>query len=84
MGNGYGMGVVSMWISWTLLIIRAVVLVALLVRTLGGQTTPGRPEQARPSAGSRAEQILEERYAAGDLTSEECQEQLRTLCDDDR
>ena len=84
MGNGYGMGGVWMWIFWPLLIIGVVVLVALLVRILGGGTARGESGQAPSREGSRAEQILKERYAAGDLTTEEYQEQLRTLRDGDR
>lgn len=69
-----------MWIFWPLFIIAIIALVILLVRNLGGASPRGSGFGQPPSdEGSRAEHILKERYAAGDLTNEEYQERLRTL-----
>jgi putative membrane protein len=81
MGNGFGMGGGWMWLFWPLLIIGVVLLVTLLVRALGGGASGAGSRQSSPSSTgpSRAQHILEERYAAGELTTEEYQERLRTL-----
>lgn len=81
MGNGWSMGTGWMWLFWPLLIGGVVLLVIVLTRAVGGGVTgPERLTSPRRSTGgSRAEQILEERYAAGELTTEEYQERLRTL-----
>lgn len=72
MGNGFGMG--WGWL-WGLLLIGGVVLVVIVgVRTLGGGVsradTPGR---------GRAREVLDERYARGELTTEEYRERLQAL-----
>ncbi|UNK44237.1 SHOCT domain-containing protein [Arthrobacter sulfonylureivorans] len=69
-----GMG--WMWIFWILLIVGLVLLIILLVRLVGGGVS-GRGTRA--TGGSRAREILAERYARGDLTAEEYREGLRTL-----
>ena len=81
MGNGWGMG--WMWLVWPLIILGIVLVVVLLVR---GSTTgaPGRGGETAPpptsaSGRSRAQEILDERYARGELTDEEYQEHLRHL-----
>jgi putative membrane protein len=81
MGNGFGMGGGWMWLFGPLLIIAVALSVTLLVRALGGGISgAGSGQSSPPSKGpSRAEHILEERYAAGELTTEEYQERLRTL-----
>lgn len=80
MGNGWGMG--WMWLFWPLIILVIVLLVVLLVRGTtprtpgpGGEAAPSRPEGGR----SRAQEILDERYARGELTDEEYEERLRHL-----
>ena len=80
MGNGWGMG--WMWFIWPLVIL-GIVLVAFLLRgTTSG--TPGHGGEAAPrreadGGRSHAQDILDERYARGELTDEEYQELLRHL-----
>ena len=81
MGNGWGMG--WMWFIWPLIILGIVLLAVFLVR---GTTTktPGHGGEAAPppdgaTGRSRAQEILDERYARGELTDEEYQELLRHL-----
>jgi len=80
MGNGWGMG--WMWLIWPLIVLGIVLLIVLLVRGTttrppgpGGETAPRRGEGGR----SGAQEILDERYARGELTDEEYQERLRHL-----
>ena len=79
MGTGMGMG--WMWIFWLLLIVGIVLLVALAVRALGGgirrDGAPGG-DDGRPSR-SHARELLDERYARGELTTEEYRERLTAL-----
>jgi putative membrane protein len=81
MGNDYGMGGGWMLVLWPLFIIAIVALVTLLVRNLAGGTAREGSGQPSSDEGNRAEHILKERYAAGDLTTEEYEERLRTLRD---
>ncbi|WP_019482559.1 SHOCT domain-containing protein [Arthrobacter sp. TB 23] len=84
-GMGWG------WIFWSLLIIGVLVLVFVLVRSLTGPagaergSTQGgdytRPTGAGPGG---AREILEERYARGEISTEEYRERLRTLEEGDR
>jgi putative membrane protein len=90
MGNGYGMG--GMWV-WTLL--GALLLAGLLVlgflalraavgRTDNSTARPGRVSGGEPPRRrGRARQILDERYARGDITTEEYRERLPPLQDED-
>lgn len=81
MGNGWGMGL--MWLFWPLIILGIVLLVMFLVRGTTTRTPGHDGEAAPPPDGergrSRAEEILDERYARGDITDEEYQERLRHL-----
>lgn len=68
-----GMGVA---VLFGLLVLAAVVLlVVLLVRLL----SQGRWDGASGTSGSTARAVLDERYARGELSSEEYQERLRLL-----
>lgn len=62
-----------------LLVLGVVLLVVTAVRVLVGgfETGSGRPGRASGTGGAR--QILEERYAAGELSAEEYQHRLRVL-----
>jgi len=83
-GNGFGM--VEMWAFWLfglLLLTGLVLLGALAVRALGGGITRNADSQARagdrPHGRSSAREILDERYARGELSTEEYRERLHTL-----
>jgi putative membrane protein len=83
MDSGFGMG--WMWIFWLLLVVGVVLLVVVAVRALGGGVT--RPAADRWDAGarserSRARELLDERYARGDITTEEYRERLSALGED--
>lgn len=85
-GMGAGMG--WMWLFWILLIVGTVVLVVVLVKAFtGGSTDGSRQGGSAPATGAlprRSRQILEERYARGEISTEEYNERLRTLEDGDR
>ena len=88
MGNGFGMG--GMWAFWLfglLLLIGVVLLVVLAVRAAGGGITRNTdvqsPTSDRRQSHSRAREILDERYARGELTTEEYRERLHTLGQDE-
>jgi putative membrane protein len=85
MGYGYGMGG-WMWLWGAGLIILVLLLVgglvwAMVAATANRPTPAGdRPvDGARPAPASTARQILEERYARGELDTEEYRERLQTL-----
>jgi putative membrane protein len=74
------------WFWGSLLLIGIALLVVLAVRVIGGGTRggngPGRPEGHLdpPAVGrSRAHQILDERFANGELTADQYREQLKVL-----
>lgn len=79
MRDGWGMG--WMWLAWPLVILGAILVVVILARLIsrsgnGGEAaTPGEADRGQ----SRAKDILDERYARGELTDEEYQQRLRNL-----
>lgn len=81
MGNGSGMG--GMWGFWMLGLLALTVVVLLVVlaeRTRGGGTSRGKPDtRDRSPARSRAQETLDERFARGELSTEEYRERLLTL-----
>lgn len=79
MGCGWGMG----WV-WGLgpLLLVGLVLVALLLLRGGGSAGKGRDHDPPPGTAhrrTRAQEMLDERYAGGGLTDEEYREHLRVL-----
>jgi putative membrane protein len=83
MDSGVGMG--WMWLFWLLLVLGLVLLVVVAVRAAsGGVTRPGteRRGAAAPPGRSRAREVLDERYARGEITTEEYRERLSALGDD--
>ena len=78
-GDGWGMG--WWWLFGLLLFIGIVLLIVLVVRLLGGGISRGGgPGAGGAIAGpSRARQILDERYAKGELTAEQYREQVQVL-----
>jgi putative membrane protein len=80
MGYGYGMG--GMWLWWLfglLLVVGLVLLAVLVVRSLAGGTGSGAPSAPGPLPPSQAREILDERYARGEVSTEEYHERLRSL-----
>ena len=79
MGSGSGMG--WMWVIGLLLIVGLVLLVVAVVRAVGGgvhrEVSPTRAND-RPGR-SRARELLDQRYARGELTTEEYQERVTAL-----
>lgn len=82
---GYGNGMWWMWVWVPLLLIGIALLVLLAVRMFGGGVHgygPGGPNNAGgppPMGRSRARQILDERFAKGELTADQYREHLRVL-----
>lgn len=72
--NGMGWGMGWGWLFLVLVIVGVVVLVVALVRGFDGG---GR--QRTEAGRDRARQILDERYARGEIDSTEYQERLREL-----
>ena len=83
MMNGGGMGGMGlMWIFGLLTLVGVIVLVVVLVKaSTGRSSTTGGPDHSRgASTGTgRWREILEERYARGELSTEEYRERLGTL-----
>ncbi len=83
-GYGYGMG--WMWLWGLLALIGVLVLIFVIVRaTTGGirrnDTSRTSPSDVGVVVKSTPRQILDERYAKGELTTEEYRERLTELGD---
>lgn len=82
MWNGSGMGCMGgmalMWIAGLLLLVGVIVLVVVLVKSFSGGSQNREKAEAGTDSG-RGRQILEERYARGELSTEEYRERLWTL-----
>ena len=85
MGYGYdGAGGVWMWVFGGLMRVGVLLLIGLVVWAVIQATTRGtgvRTAPENPAAGGRerTRQVLDERYARGEMTSEEYTERLHTL-----
>jgi putative membrane protein len=79
MGNGFGGA--GMWLFGLLTVAGVVLLIVVAVWVLGGGISRGTPPDAegRQSGRSRARQILDERYALGEISTEEYRERLQAL-----
>ena len=82
--DGYGsmMGWGWMWMFWALIVIGVVLLVVLTIRLVrGGTARHGddnyRHDHAQPPLSAR--QILDQRYARGEIDTDEYKERLQTL-----
>lgn len=86
--NGDGMGGMGlMWTFGLLVLVGVIVLVVVLVKALSGKSSNNASSDARRGPGvdpGRGRQILEERYARGELSTEEYRERLRILEEDGR
>lgn len=69
-----------------LVVAGAALLTITAIRVLVGgiADSPGRTTTARPTSSRSAQQILEERYAAGELSTDEYQHRLQFLQGGDR
>lgn len=81
-GYGYGMG--WMWLWGLLALAGLAVLIFVIVRVSAGSITRDQSSQPAATVGPIAaartpREILDERYAKGELTTEEYQERLRVL-----
>lgn len=74
MGSGMGW----MWLFWLLLVVGLALLVLVAVRALFGGVTRGRSTQTATRA-STAGDLLDERYARGELNTDEYRERLQAL-----
>ena len=77
-----------MFLYAALLVVGVTLLAIVAVRALiGGVTHPRSPTPAkssRPTPSGSAQHILEERYAAGELSTDEFQHRLRVINGGDR
>jgi putative membrane protein len=88
MGHGFGMG--WGWLFGLLLLVGLGLLIVVAVRALGGGISRDTPTRDAPPgvggprspARSSAREILDERYARGELNTEEYHERLQTLGED--
>lgn len=76
-GMGFVMG--GMVFFGVLLLVGLVVLIVLLVRVLGAGVRPGGANSAQGDGSVQARAILAERYARGEIDTEEYQAKLRVL-----
>lgn len=80
---GYGWDMGWMWLFVPLTLIGIVLVVLLAVRLFGGGVSRGGVAGPLAAQGrSRARQILDERFAKGELTADQYREQLRVLDED--
>lgn len=85
---GYGQGMVWMWLWVSLLLVGIALLVLLAIRVFGGGRAgyvpagPQGPGDPPPVKESRARQILDERFAKGELTADQYREYLNVLGED--
>lgn len=82
-GMGCAGGMAMMWLAGLLLLGGVVVLAVVVVRAFSGR--PRDKGRSGTGAGlDRGREVLEERYARGELSTEEYRERLRVLADDER
>ena len=83
MDYGYGNGGGAMWVFGGLMMLGVVVLIGVLIWAVVGRNNHphSTPVHTAADAGSpaRIRHILDERYARGEVNSEEYTERLRTL-----
>ncbi len=75
MMDGAGFGV--MWALWLLILVGIAVLVFVVVRLTSQSREGGKPPSGPPTSSAR--EILEERYARGEIDTEEFTERVKNL-----
>jgi len=68
-----------MWVVGGLVVIGVVVLVVVLIRKSTAPATAGATIASTSTSTSTPRQILDERYARGDLTTDEYRERIENL-----
>lgn len=83
MGNGMG-GMGWYWLFGALLLLGLTLLIVVAVRAPRGSVSRGHPTAVgdQPPSRSQARSILNERYARGELSTEEYRERLQGLGED--
>ena len=79
-GSSFGMG--SEWLFGALIIVGIVLLAVVVVRQFGGPRDQAKSKAGAtgvPGVDKTPRQILDERYAAGDLSTEDYQDRVRVL-----
>ena len=79
-GNGFPMG--TDWFFGILIMVGVVLLVVLLVRILAGGVKRDAGGTTGEQRVSSARQLLDERYARGELDAEQYRERVRVLGED--
>lgn len=79
-GGGVGMGMAGLW--WTLIALGVVLLILLVVWLVVSSGRRGGAVDQPPTGHRTAREILDERYAKGDLTTDEYKERLRALTEE--
>lgn len=78
MGYGSGWG----WLYGAVVVVGLVLLIVVVVRLAGGGMRRDGPPRGEPStggSGTPARRLLDERYARGEISTEEYQERRRML-----
>lgn len=84
MMHGYGYGMWGMWLFGLLALAGLIILILVIVRIAAGgikgnEAKADSPTVPRAEEKSAPRQILDERYARGELTTEEYRERLAVL-----
>lgn len=80
-GNGFTMG--GGWLLGLLALLGVILVIVLIVKAFGGARRPNSSTTSMPdspiSPRSRARQLLDERFAAGEINADEYAERLKVL-----
>lgn len=79
MGTGMAGGMSFMWVFWLFLVVGVVLVVAMAARAFTGAIGQRDHSGARAPGPTGARAVLDERYARGELSTEEYQDRLRVL-----
>ena len=88
MMNDYGFAMGGAWVFWLLIMVGIVLLAIWAVRAFGSRPTSGGASDQFPGVQrgtvkrSSARETLDERFARGEISTEEYQERVRLLAED--